>query len=169
MLLHLFQQFFDFTPRCVFHLQIDCFSSSLVEQYFPFILLNVLFHCVSIKGKESKMLQCLIDTFSITWYISKTEYFILSLKGDLQSQKKSHIEMEEAKDCWVVIYPCKRTSGGRGGGSTLLSQYSEDKFLCNILPRERQNITRMFSTVFPISFFWGRENWCSFNGFSKVM
>ena len=49
--------------------------------------------------------------------------------------------MEEGKDCWFVIYLCKRTSGGRkGGGSTLLSQYSEDKFLCNILPRERQNI-----------------------------
>ena len=42
--------------------------------------------------------------------------------------------MEEAKDCWLVIYPSKRTSGGRGSRSTLLSQYSEDKFLCNVHP-----------------------------------
>ena len=37
------------------------------------------------------------------------------LKGDLQSQKKSHIEKEAAKDCWLVIYSCKRTSGGGEG------------------------------------------------------
>ena len=35
-------------------------------------------------------------------------------RGDLQSQKKSHIEKEEAGGCLVVIYHCQRTSEGRG-------------------------------------------------------
>ena len=35
-------------------------------------------------------------------------------RGDLQSQKKSHIEKEEAGGCLVVIYHCQRTNEGRG-------------------------------------------------------
>ena len=35
-------------------------------------------------------------------------------RGDLQSQKKSHIEKEEAGGCLVVIYHCQRTSEGKG-------------------------------------------------------
>ena len=85
-----------------------------MEQYFFLpIFLNVLFQCVSIK--KSKILQWLIDNFSLTWYIQNLPLNPTLLKGDLQSQKKSHTEKEEAKDCWVVIYPSKRTSGGRGG------------------------------------------------------
>ena len=140
------------------------------------------------------------------WYFlhymiyTKTEYFILSLnptllKGDLQSQKKSHIEMEEAKDCWLVIYPCKRTSGGRGSRSTLLSQYSEDKFLCNVLPSEQENgnyrisewspeplfdeeslqhsrsyfpLSKCFQQFFVLAFSEAETIWCLFKGFFKA-
>ena len=35
-------------------------------------------------------------------------------RGDLQSQKKSHIEKVEAGGCLVVIYHCQRTSKEKG-------------------------------------------------------
>ena len=103
----------SFNPT--FFLIISLYKELCEEQYFLPIFLNVLFQCVSIKRKPPKILQGLIDTFSITWYIQNLPLNPTLLKGDLQSQKKSHIEKEEAKDCWVVIYPSKRTSGGRGG------------------------------------------------------
>ena len=93
------------------NLFLDCFfvCGTIFSTNFSECTLSMCFN------KKSKILQWLIDTFSITWYIQNLPLNPTLLKGDLQSQKKSHIEREEAKDCWVVIYPSKRTSGGRGG------------------------------------------------------
>ena len=52
-------------------------------------------------------------------------------RGDLQSQKKSHIEKEEAGGCLVVIYHCQRTSEGKGFEyfEYFASKYSNKKYI----------------------------------------
>ena len=42
-----------------------------------------------------------------------------------------------------MIYPGKRTSGGRER-DTLISQYSDDKYLCNILAKENNKKANLY-------------------------
>ena len=108
-----------------------------------------IYQCVSIKRKPTKTLQkgwlmpSPLHDISNWWYIHYMIYSIPSnlnltlSKGDLQSQKKSHIESwkkQKIAGLWFILPKELAKEGARG--DTLISQYSNDKYRCNILSKD---------------------------------